>query len=97
MVDPLGRRSGRESSQVRKISHLVSYHLRKLKIGGRFNVSKHREIKGSDKYVTLDITLKFDSMDKTGIKSSESKVKLLISVKGLITSMGLKDKVRQKK
>ena len=39
------------------------------------NVRKHREIKGSDKYVTLDISLKFDSLDKTKIISSESKVK----------------------
>ena len=40
---------------------------------GPQNVRKHREIKGSDKYVTLDISLKFDSMDKMKITSSESK------------------------
>ena len=40
---------------------------------GRRNVRKHREIKGSDKYVTLDISLKFDSLDKMKITSSESK------------------------
>ena len=39
----------------------------------RRNVSKHREIKGSDKYVTLDISLKFDNMDKMKITSSESR------------------------
>ena len=40
---------------------------------GRCNVRKHREIKGGKKYVTLDISLKFDSMDKMKITSSESK------------------------
>ena len=39
----------------------------------RSNVRKHREIKGSDKYVTLDISLKFDNMNKMKITSSESK------------------------
>ena len=33
-----------------------------MKNGGRHNVRKYREIKGSDKYVTLDISLKFDSL-----------------------------------
>ena len=40
---------------------------------GRCNVSRHREIKGSDKYVTLDVSLKFDSLDNMRITSSESK------------------------
>ena len=43
-----------------------------MKNCGRRNVSKHREIKGSDKYVTLDISLKFDILDKMKITSSES-------------------------
>ena len=60
--------------------------------GGR-NVRKHKEIKGSDKYVTLDISLKFDSLDKIKITSSELK-KLERSGKGLITSMGFKAKIR---
>ena len=42
-----------------------------MKSFGRQNVRKHREIKGSDKYVTLDISLKFDSPDKMIITSSE--------------------------
>ena len=63
-----------------------------IKIFGRRNVSKHREIKGSDKYVNLDISLKFDSLDKMIITSSESKVKLVRSGKGLITFLGLKAK-----
>ena len=60
----------------------------------RRNVSKHKEIKGSDKYVTLEISLNFDSLDKMKITSSESKGKLEISVKGFITSLGFKIKVR---
>ena len=40
---------------------------------GHRNVRKHREIKGSDKYVTLDILLKFDSLRKMKTTSSESK------------------------
>ena len=54
------------------------------------NVSKHRYIKGSDKYDTLDILLKFGSVEKMKIKSSESKDNLGISGKGLITSLGPK-------
>ena len=64
---------------------------------GHHNVRKHREIKGSDKYVTLNILLKFDSLDKMIITSSESKVKLERSGKGLITSLGLKAKTSPKK
>ena len=61
---------------------------------GCCNVSKHREIKVSDKYVTLDISLKSDSLEKIKITSSESKKRLGISEKGLITSLGIKAKVR---
>ena len=43
---------------------------------GFCNVRKHREIKVSDKYITLIIFLKFDSLYKMKIKSSESKVNL---------------------
>ena len=39
-----------------------------MKNCGRHNVRKHREIKGGEKYVTLDISLKFDSLDN--IKSN---------------------------
>ena len=41
-----------------------------MKNCGRCNVSKHRENKGSDNYVTLDISLKFDIMDKMKITYS---------------------------
>ena len=63
----------------------------------RHNVRKHREIKGSDRYVTLDISLKFDSLNKMKITSLESKEKLERSGKGLITSLGFKAKVRSHK
>ena len=68
-----------------------------MKNCGRHNVRKHKDIKGSDQYVTLDISLKFDSLDKMKIISLESKGKLEISGKGLITSMGFKAKVRPQK
>ena len=62
-----------------------------MKNCGRRNVRKHREIKDRDKYVTLkrhheirgsekytnlNISSKFDSLDKMKITSSESKGKL---------------------
>ena len=48
----------------------------KMKNCGRHNVKKHREIRRSDKFVTLDISLNFYSLDKMKITSSESKEKL---------------------
>ena len=68
-----------------------------MKNCGRHNVSKDREIKGSGKYVTLYISLKFGSLDKMRITSSEPKDNLGRSVKGLITSLGIKSKERPKK
>ena len=65
-----------------------------MKNCGRHNVRKHKEIKGSDKYITLDISSKFDSMYKMKTTSSESKGKLERSGKGLVTSLGLNTKVR---
>ena len=44
-----------------------------MKNCGCRNVMKHREIKGSNKHVTLDISLKFDSLYKMEITYSESK------------------------
>ena len=41
-----------------------------MKICGPRNGGKHKEIRGSDKYITLDISSKFDSMDKVKITSS---------------------------
>ena len=68
-----------------------------MKICGRHNVRKHIKIKGSVKYVILDISLKFDSLDKIKITSSESKDNLERSGKGLSTSLGLRAKARPNK
>ena len=68
-----------------------------MKRFGHRNVRKHNFIRGSDKYVTLDISSKFDSLDEMKITSSESEGKLEISGKGLITSLGFKTKSRLQK
>ena len=68
-----------------------------MKYGGCRNVRKHREIKGSNKYVTLEISLKIDSLENMKIASSESKFKLVRSGKWLINSLDFKAKVRSHK
>ena len=65
-----------------------------LKNCGRRKVRKHKEIKGSDKCVTLNISEKFDSLNKIETTYSESKVELGRSVKGLVTALALKTKNR---
>ena len=65
-----------------------------MKICGRRKVRKHKEIKGSDKIVTLDISAKFDSLNKMETTSSESKGKLGRSGKGLVTALAFNTKVR---
>ena len=44
-----------------------------MKNCGHHKVRKHKEIKGSDKIVTLDISSKFDSLKNMKTTSSESK------------------------
>ena len=68
-----------------------------MKNCGRCNVRKHKEIKGSDKYVTLDISLKLGKLENMKIISSDSKGKLERSGMGLITSLVFKAKVRPQK
>ena len=68
-----------------------------MKNCGRRKVRKHKEIKGSDKIVTLDISAKFDSLNKMETTSSESKEKLERSGKGLVTALAFKTKVRSQK
>ena len=68
-----------------------------MKNCGRSNVRKHKEIKGSDNYVTLYISSKFDSLNKMKIISSESKGELERSGKGLVAYMGFKTKARSQK
>ena len=68
-----------------------------LKICFLRNVRKHKEIKRGNKYVTLDISLKFYSLNKMRITSSESKVRLEISENGLITPLRFRAKIRPQK
>ena len=68
-----------------------------MKNCGRRKVRKHKEIKGSDKCVTLNISEKFDSLNNMETTSSESKGKLGRSGKGLVTALDLKAKAGSKK
>ena len=63
----------------------------------RCKVRKHKKIKGSYKIVTFDISSKFDSLNNMKTTSSESKKKLEISGKGLVTALVFKTKVRSPK
>ena len=68
-----------------------------MKNCGRRKVRKHKEIKGSDKIVTLSVSAKFDSMNKIKTTYSESKGKIGRSGKGLVTALSFKTKVRLQK
>ena len=65
-------------------------------------VRKHKEIKGSDKCVTLNIygnlniSENFDDLNKMKTTSSESKVEFKRPGKGLVTALALKTKARSK-
>ena len=71
-----------------------------MKNCGRHKVRKHKEIKGSDKCVTLNIyeilniSENFDNLDKMETTSSESKVKMEGSGKWLVTALALKTRAR---
>ena len=67
-----------------------------MKKFGHRNVRKHIYSNDSEKYINLDILLKYDSLYKTGITSSQQKYDLGISGKGMITFLGLKTNVRRK-
>ena len=68
-----------------------------MKTCGPRKVRKHKEIKGSDKIVTLDISSKFGSLNKMKTTSSESKEKVEISGKGLVTALDFKTRVSSQK
>ena len=93
MVSPLERRFGRKSSQLRKIcfSLWTWYFFWSCK------VRKHKEIKGSDKIVTLNVSANFDSLNKMETTSSESKGKLGRPGMGLVTALFFKTKIRSQK
>ena len=73
------------------------FHSVNMKNCGRRKVRKHKEIKGSDKIVTFIVSAKFGILNNMETTSSESKGKLGISVKGLVTAPALKTKARSKK
>ena len=64
---------------------------------GRRKVKKHQEIKGNEKIATLNISEKFDSLNKMKTTSSESEGKLGRSGKGLETALDFKTRVRSQK
>ena len=67
-----------------------------MKNRGSQNVRKHREVKNGEKYITLEISLQFGSMENIKSTSLEPKDNWLRSRKGLITSMCLKTVVMSK-
>ena len=67
-----------------------------MKNCGHCKNRKHKEIKDSDKCVTLNISEKFDILNKIETTSSESKGILGKSGKGLVTALYLKTKARSK-
>ena len=68
-----------------------------MKNCGRRKVRKQKEIKVSDKIITLNVSSKFDIFNKMETTSSESKGKLGRSVKGFVTTLDLKTKVGSQK
>ena len=73
-----------------------------MKNCGQRNVRRHKEIKGSDKCVTLNIyeilniSEKFDDLKNIETTYSGSKVELEGSGKGFVTALALKTKAGSK-
>ena len=92
-----GSRFWEEKFTDKKQDLFVSVNMRNC---GQRNVRKHREIKDSDERVTLNmnevlkISEEFDYLDKMETTSSESKVKMKVSRKWLVTVLALKTKAR---
>ena len=61
-----------------------------MKIFGCCNVRKHKKINNGKQYINLDISLKFCNLENMKTTYSEPKKYLGISVKGLISSLGIK-------
>ena len=68
-----------------------------MKNFGHYKVRKHKEIKGGDKIVILNVSAKFHNLNNMETTSSESKGKLGRSGKGLVTTLDFKTKVRSQK
>ena len=69
MVAPIGRSSGKGKFTGKK----YLFQSMNMKHCGRRKVRKHKKIKSSDKIVTLDISAKFENLNKMETTSSESK------------------------
>ena len=65
-----------------------------MKNCGCCKVSKHKEIKGSDKIVTLNFSEKFDSLNKMETTSSESKRKIVEIRKGVGNRSGSQNQIK---
>ena len=70
MASPLRILSERKLAGEEKLFSAVN-----IKNCGCCNVRRHKDIKVSEKCVTLDISLKFENLDKMKITSSDSKEK----------------------
>ena len=68
-----------------------------MKNCGHHNARNHTDLNSGEKYITLDIFLKFGSLDKMKIKSSEQNFYWGTLGKVLITSLSLKTIGRSKK
>ena len=68
-----------------------------MKNCGHRKVRKKKEIKGSDKCVTLNISDKFDSLNNMETTSSESKVKLGEIRKGVGNHSGSQEQIKIEK
>ena len=97
MVDTVGRKFWEEEFTGEENFTVGEFSAVNMKNWGCPNVKKHREIKDSDEYITLDISLKFGSPDKMRITYSEPKYNLWRTGNLSITSLGRKAKVSQKK
>ena len=62
-----------------------------MKNWGHQEGRKHKEIKGSDKIVTLNVSEKFDSLNKMKTTSSESKGKIGKIRKGVCNRSDFQD------
>ena len=68
-----------------------------MKSCGRFNVSKHRDIKNGDKYIILEIYPKLDCLCNRKVTYSESRYYIKILGKGMTNSLDLSTKRLNKK
>ena len=68
-----------------------------MKNCGRRKVRKHKEIKGSEKIVTLNVSEKFDSLKNMETTSSDSKRKIGEIRKGVGNCSGSQDQSKSEK